>query len=160
MPSFECCLWLTFTKRAQNPLMIIHHYVTYHSRFKRELYKHFYFTPCSVVLVMMTWALRKGLKLILGVVNEAGQLGTVINWMGGGALTHFFLADSVLVSWPIFRNTFNYKSRYLKKCIPLRNVWIMTYTGEPILCMVLSPQSCSNHTVGKKKNSAQSTFSS
>lgn len=26
----------------------------------------------------------------------------------------------------------------------------MTYKREPTLCMVLSPQSCSNHTVGKK----------
>lgn len=61
-----------------------------------------------------------------------------------------FWWDFVLVSWPIFRNTFNYKSRCLKKRTPLRNVWIMTYEGERTLCMVLSPQPCSNHTVGKK----------
>lgn len=109
--------------------------------------------PAAVTLLMMIWAWTGDLKFILRVKSEVSQLGAVINWAGAEAWTHFFffLWALVLVSWPILRNTFNYKSRCLKKCIPLRNVWIMTHEGGSTLWMVVSlGQSCSNQTVGKK----------
>jgi hypothetical protein len=128
--------------------MMIHSHDTYHIDLKGSFVNISVSLPVAVILLMMIWALRGDVKLILGVANEASQLGTV---QGRSMNTFLFLWVLVLVSWPIFRNTFNYKSRCLKKCIPLRNVWIMTYEGGPTLCMVLSPrQSCSNQTVGKK----------
>lgn len=109
--------------------------------------------PTAVILLMMIWAWRGQLKLILRVTSEASQLGAVINRTRAEAWTLVFLWALVLVSGPIFRNTFNYKSRCLKKrnCIPCRKIRIMTYEGGPTLCMVLSlRQSCSNQTVGEK----------